>query len=339
MLSWSSLKAGEGAKLYESFRKNLGRSAKAAGFFKEDPNKLSATWAGIGGLLIGLVVVFAFIFLLDFNDASDQLLKPGKAILVAPVIASVLLGVFVIIFSGRLVARTLEGAQALGMALAYRNTLRWELKRAHSVDEAVTETQSKLPVDHDAGPADRLGGRVRPQGRDRRPDPRDVRGGPEDRRDRVGAGLVLGQRRHRLGLGNLASSIGSISTTDLLVLRGRLRRRWWWRWRWRRRRLLARRLRVLRFRGRSLHGNSFGGLVAVSWSAPVGRSGGSVAVRGGRLERQLLQERLDVAIAHDSGSASNSSSSPGSRSGVRAVAGSRTWTLSAASSYRSEVVR
>jgi len=145
VLSWSQLKAGEGAKLYQSFRKNLGRAAKAAGFFKEDPNKLSATWAGIGAGLIGLVVVFGFFFVLDTNENSDQLFKPGRSILIGPIIASILLGVFVIIASGRLVARTMAGAQALGMALAYRNTLRWELKRAHTVDEAVTQTQSKLP--------------------------------------------------------------------------------------------------------------------------------------------------------------------------------------------------
>jgi uncharacterized membrane protein YgcG len=145
VLSWTTLKAGEGAKLYESFRKNLGRAAKASGFFKEDPNKLSATWAGIGGTLIGVVLVFAFIFVLDTNEGSDQFIKPGKGILVAPILASIVLGVFVIIFSGRLVARTLEGAQALGMALAYRNTLRWELKRAHSVDEAMEQTKTKLP--------------------------------------------------------------------------------------------------------------------------------------------------------------------------------------------------
>ena len=145
VLSHTQLKAGEGAKLYESFRKNLGRAAKAAGFFKEDPNKLSATWAGIGGLLIGAVVVFGFIFVLDTNEDSTNLIKAGKGILVVPIIASILLGVFVIIASGRLVARTLEGAQALGMALAYRNTLRWELKRAHSVGEAVEQTKSKLP--------------------------------------------------------------------------------------------------------------------------------------------------------------------------------------------------
>jgi uncharacterized membrane protein YgcG len=145
VLSWTDLKAGEGAKLYESFRKNLGRAAKAAGFFKEDPNKLSGTWAGIGGALIGLVVVFAFIFVLDTNEDSAELIRPGKGILVAPILASIFLGILVMVFSGRLVARTLDGARALGMALAYRNTLRWELKRAHSVTEAVEQTQSKLP--------------------------------------------------------------------------------------------------------------------------------------------------------------------------------------------------
>jgi uncharacterized membrane protein YgcG len=145
VLSHTQLKGGEGAKLYESFRKNLGRAAKAAGFFKEDPNKLSATWAGIGVALIGAAVVFAVIFVLDTNEGSDSLIKAGKGILVGPVIASIVAGIFVIIASGRLVARTLAGAQALGMALAYRNTLRWELKRAHSVGEAVEQTKSKLP--------------------------------------------------------------------------------------------------------------------------------------------------------------------------------------------------
>jgi uncharacterized membrane protein YgcG len=145
VLSHTQLKAGEGAKLYESFRKNLGRAAKAAGFFKEDPNKLAGTWAGIGGVLIGAVVVFAFIFVLDTNEDSNNLIKAGRGILVPPVIASIFLGIFVIVASGRLVARTLEGAQALGMALAYRNTLRWELKRAHTVGEAVEQTKSKLP--------------------------------------------------------------------------------------------------------------------------------------------------------------------------------------------------
>jgi uncharacterized membrane protein YgcG len=145
VLSHSQLKAGEGAKLYASFKTNLGRAAKAAGFFREDPNKLPATWVGIGVTLIVAVVIFGFLFVFNLDENSDDPIRPGKMILVAPMLASVLLGVLVMVFSGRLVARTLAGAQALAMSLAYRNTLRWELKRAHSVDEAVEHTKSKLP--------------------------------------------------------------------------------------------------------------------------------------------------------------------------------------------------
>ena len=145
VLSHTQLKAGEGAKLYASFKSNLGRAAKASGFFKEDPNKLPATWVGIGVALIVAVVIFGFFFVFDLDENSDNLFRPGKAILGAPMLASILMGIIVILFSGRLVARTLDGAQALGMALAYRNTLRWELKRAHTVDEAVEQTKSRLP--------------------------------------------------------------------------------------------------------------------------------------------------------------------------------------------------
>jgi uncharacterized membrane protein YgcG len=53
--------------------------------------------------------------------------------------------VLIIVLSGRLVARTAEGARTLAMALGYRNTLRFELKRAHTVDEAVENTKTRLP--------------------------------------------------------------------------------------------------------------------------------------------------------------------------------------------------
>ena len=145
VLSHTKLKAGDGAKLYESFKRNLGRAAKSSGFFRDDPNNLPGTWVGIGVTLIVAVVVFGFFFVFDLNEESDRLFRPGRAILGIPMLVSSLLGVFVILFSGKLVARTLEGAQALGMSLAYRNTLRWELKRAHSVGEAVEQTKSKLP--------------------------------------------------------------------------------------------------------------------------------------------------------------------------------------------------
>ena len=143
-ISWTTLKSGEGAKLYASFHKDIGRSAKTAGYFREDPNKLPTKWAGIAIGLIVAIVIFGFFFVFDTSDGPD-LFRPGKGFLIAPMLASAALGILTAVFSGRLVARTLDGARALGMALAYRNTLRYELKRAHTVDEAVAETKTRLP--------------------------------------------------------------------------------------------------------------------------------------------------------------------------------------------------
>lgn len=143
-LSWSQLKSGEGAKLYESFRRNLGRQARDTGYFREDPNKLPGKWTGVAIGLIVAVVVFGFFFVLDTSDSSE-LIRPGKGFFVIPMLISIGLAIVTVVFSGRLVARTLDGARTLGMALAYKNTLRWELKRAHTVDEAVEQTKTRLP--------------------------------------------------------------------------------------------------------------------------------------------------------------------------------------------------
>lgn len=145
VLSWTSLKSGQGAKLYEAFKKDLGRAAKAAGYFREDPNKLSARWLGLGVALIIAVVVFGFFFAFDTSEESENLFRTGREFLVLPMLAAILLGVIVAAFSKRMVARTIDGARALAMALAYRNTLRYEMKAAHTVDEAVTRTQTRLP--------------------------------------------------------------------------------------------------------------------------------------------------------------------------------------------------
>lgn len=144
VLGWTELKSGEGAKLWESFRGDLGRAAKRSGFFREDPNKLPGQWTGIGAVLMFAVVGFGFLFVFDLSDNSE-LFRPGRAVLGLPMLGSVLLGVLVIALSGRLVARTADGARTLAMALGYRNTLRWELKRAHTVDEAVENTKQRLP--------------------------------------------------------------------------------------------------------------------------------------------------------------------------------------------------
>ena len=144
VLSWSELKSGDGAKLWESFKNDLGRAAKRSGFFREDPNKLPAKWTGVGVFLMVAVVVFGFLFVFDTSENSE-LFRPGRGILGIPMLGSVILGVLTIVLSGRLVARTVEGARTLAMALGYRNTLRFELKRAHTVDEAVENTKTRLP--------------------------------------------------------------------------------------------------------------------------------------------------------------------------------------------------
>jgi uncharacterized membrane protein YgcG len=145
VLSWTQLKAGEGAKLYSSFQKNIGRAAKSAGFFRDDPNRLPARWIGVAVLVIVAAVGMGVLFAFDLSEDNSELFRPGKGFLGVPILGSILLAVVIMVFSGRLVARSLAGAQALGMALAYRNTLRYELKRAHTVDEAVETTKSRLP--------------------------------------------------------------------------------------------------------------------------------------------------------------------------------------------------
>lgn len=144
ILSWTQLKAGEGAKLYSSFKTNAGRAAKKAGFYREDPNKLTGKWAAIGVGLIVAVVIFGFAFVFDLSE-NDNLFRPGRSFLGIPMLVSIVLGIVIIAFSGRLAARSLAGAQALGMALAYRNTLRWEMRQAHNVNEAVEQTKTRLP--------------------------------------------------------------------------------------------------------------------------------------------------------------------------------------------------
>ena len=144
VLSWSKLKSGEGAKLWDSFKSDLGRAAKRSGYFLEDPNKLPARWTGIGVGVMVAVIVFGFLFVFDTSENSE-LFRPGRGILGIPMLGSVILGFLIIVLSGRLVARTADGARTLAMALGYRNTLRWELKRAHTVDEAVENTKQRLP--------------------------------------------------------------------------------------------------------------------------------------------------------------------------------------------------
>ena len=144
VLSASTLKSGAGAELWEAFKKNTGAAAKATGYFRDNPNSITGRWVAIGIGLIAAVVVFGFFFAFDTSD-NGNLLRPGKAFLGVPMLISIVLGGLIAVFGGRLAARTPDGARTLAMALAYRNTLKFEIAASHTVDEAVEKTRTRLP--------------------------------------------------------------------------------------------------------------------------------------------------------------------------------------------------
>ena len=144
VLTSERLKAGEGKKLFDGFKVDLGRAAQASGWFRDDPNRLPTRWTAIGIGLIVAAVVAGFLFVFDTSEDSSLVL-PGREVAAAALAIVAALGVAIIVFSGRLVARTADGSQTLAMSLAYRNTLRRELERAGTVGEAVEHTQTRLP--------------------------------------------------------------------------------------------------------------------------------------------------------------------------------------------------
>jgi len=144
VLSASTLKSGAGAELWNAFKKNVGARAKSVGYFRDDPNTITGRWVGIGLGLVVLVVVFGFFFAFDTSD-NGNLLRPGKAFLGLPMLITAVIGVVIALLSGRLAARTPEGAKTLAMALAYRNTLKYEMAASQTVGEAVEKTRTKLP--------------------------------------------------------------------------------------------------------------------------------------------------------------------------------------------------
>jgi len=144
VLSASTLKSGAGAELWEAFKKNTGAAAKRLGYFRDDPNSITGKWVGVGIGLVIVVVVFGFLFAFD-TSGNSNLLRPSRSFLGLPMLIAGLVGVAIAVFSGRLAARTEDGARTLAMALAYRNTLRFEMAASQTVDEAVEKTRSKLP--------------------------------------------------------------------------------------------------------------------------------------------------------------------------------------------------
>jgi uncharacterized membrane protein YgcG len=144
VLSWSQLRTGTGKKLFDAFEKALGQAALAAGWFRDDPTAITSRWVAVGVGLSIAGAALAFLFVLDRGDNSDLVL-PGRGYLGWPLLLAIGVGVAVAIFSRILAARTPAGAQTLAMALAYRNTLRYELAQADTIHDAVEKTSSRLP--------------------------------------------------------------------------------------------------------------------------------------------------------------------------------------------------
>ena len=138
------LKSGTGKKLQDGFKPAMGGAALASGWFRDDPTKIIGRWVGVAGVLgFGAALVF-FFFLVDSSDSST-LIKPGREYLGFPVLVDFLVAVGIGLTSRFLAARTVDGAQTLAMALAYRNTLEFEIKASDTLDHAVAKTTSRLP--------------------------------------------------------------------------------------------------------------------------------------------------------------------------------------------------
>jgi uncharacterized membrane protein YgcG len=145
VLGWKELKAGEGKKLFDAFRPAIGRAAKASGWFRDDPTKLTSRWASVGVALGFLSVLAAFFLMLDTSESSSALIRPSREYLGWPLLIAFVVGIVIVIFGSRLAARTVSGAETLAMALAYRNTLRFEMAQSRTIDQAVQRTTSRLP--------------------------------------------------------------------------------------------------------------------------------------------------------------------------------------------------
>jgi uncharacterized membrane protein YgcG len=121
--------------LQTRFASALGRAGAATPWFKSDPNKAISS--------LGLIVIVPFLVLFGvmivFGDSMNTLSA-----------FAVFLSSFAAIGIGAVVARymasrTTEGSWALGMALAYRNTLRHEMGTAPGVVSAQEHAKLKMP--------------------------------------------------------------------------------------------------------------------------------------------------------------------------------------------------
>ena len=165
LISSLRLRQGIGLKLKTAFKKDLGRAALASGWFRTDPRRIVGRWHVIGGAVaIVAAVIFVTQTMNSSNDSPNVVVSgslAGKEWLMAPVLLLLGTGVAIAVLARFLPARTSDGAQTLAMALAYRNTLRYEIARAADDERGCGRDPEPPALDHHARRADRVGRRLR----------------------------------------------------------------------------------------------------------------------------------------------------------------------------------
>ncbi|HEX7473202.1 MAG TPA: TPM domain-containing protein, partial [Candidatus Limnocylindrales bacterium] len=145
VVSSDELRKGAGAKLYASFRKGLGKAAKASPWFRDDPTRLTGLWQAVGIVALVVAGVAAVVGAGEQGVAGDPGLRPHAEPLAIGCGLVAIAAVVMLVCSRFLAARTAEGGQVLAMALAYRNTLRHVIADAPGVEAAVANAQPRLP--------------------------------------------------------------------------------------------------------------------------------------------------------------------------------------------------
>lgn len=122
-------------QLQADFAKALGRAAAATPWFRSDPTTSINTFLALPW--VSLLPLFAMLLLLrDSPDGTSAFIGFGATI-VTVVVGSLI--------ARSMAARTTEGSWVLGMALAYRNTLRHEIGASPGVVTATEHARLKLP--------------------------------------------------------------------------------------------------------------------------------------------------------------------------------------------------
>ena len=121
--------------LQTRFAAALGKAAAATTWFKGDPNKAIS---GVGWVaIVPFLTIFAALFL-----AGDSF--TGLSVFMVIVSSFVAIGVSATV-ARFMASRTTDGSWVLGMALAYRNTMRHEIGTAPGVVSAQEHAKLKMP--------------------------------------------------------------------------------------------------------------------------------------------------------------------------------------------------